>query len=199
MPQSSSSWFSGFMPLLADRSFIQLSILAGCAYGGLLTFIVASPFIMQNQLHLSIYQYGHHMLFIALGYLVGSTMNHDLILRYDLSALIKCCGFSVSCCLIFWSFCWYHATLPMLMSAGFILHMVSAMLWPNACSAALVVANRLPSYAAGLFGFITQLIFAVVTALSARSPGYCVAVSIAIAWVVVLFSWWQHKRLCYVS
>ena len=71
-----------FIAILKDEPFLPGIISAAATMGVMLAFNTASPFIFQQDLHLTPEHYGLVMFFVAIAYLIGTSLNSSLRVKY---------------------------------------------------------------------------------------------------------------------
>ena len=74
--------------LLSNKSFVGNTLCASFAFSGIIAYYVASPFLMQNVLHLSAVAYGWLAMTVAGGLILGHLANSLLVVRMGMKFMI---------------------------------------------------------------------------------------------------------------
>lgn len=77
-----------FLFLLTQKSFLTNLLCIVCSLGGIIAFNTTSPFLLQNLLGFSPFQYGTLMILIAGSFFVGNFLNQFLISKLNLETCI---------------------------------------------------------------------------------------------------------------
>lgn len=74
--------------LIKHQSFIRYTLLTACIYGGFISYLTVTPFLFQHTYHLSPQAFSYLSLLIAMGFLVGASVNAILLNRIDVKRLL---------------------------------------------------------------------------------------------------------------
>jgi DHA1 family bicyclomycin/chloramphenicol resistance-like MFS transporter len=79
----------GYRSLLADRQFLSLAVIPGLAMGALISYVVGSPFVLQEGYGLSTHQFSLVFAVNGLGLVAGSQVNAALVIRTDPLRIVR--------------------------------------------------------------------------------------------------------------
>lgn len=79
----------GYRSLLADRQFLALAVIPGLAMGALISYVVGSPFVLQEGYGLSPHQFSLVFAVNGLGLVAGSQVNAALVVRMDPLRIVR--------------------------------------------------------------------------------------------------------------
>jgi DHA1 family bicyclomycin/chloramphenicol resistance-like MFS transporter len=79
----------GYRSLLADRQFLALAVIPGLAMGALISYVVGSPFVLQEGYGLSPHQFALVFAVNGLGLVAGSQVNAALVVRMDPLRIVR--------------------------------------------------------------------------------------------------------------
>lgn len=77
-----------YLRMLKNISFISYSLCLTMAFGVTITFNVIGPFLLQNVLHVTPVHYGLLLLVLGAAYLIGTSLNSQLLKKCSISSLI---------------------------------------------------------------------------------------------------------------
>jgi DHA1 family bicyclomycin/chloramphenicol resistance-like MFS transporter len=79
----------GYRSLMADRQFLALAVIPGLAMGALISYVVGSPFVLQEGYGLSPHQFSLVFAVNGLGLVAGSQVNAALVVRMDPLRIVR--------------------------------------------------------------------------------------------------------------
>lgn len=79
----------GYAILVRDRHFVALAVLPGLGQGALMSYVVASPFVLQDSFGLSATQFALIFAINGVGLVVGAQVNAALVRRYAPIQIIR--------------------------------------------------------------------------------------------------------------
>lgn len=87
---SFSSAFGGYKRLITNLQFMRYSLCIASYYIGVYAFLVASPYVYMQDYHMTPTTYSWVFGLNILGLMIGSLINHQLVLRFALPRLVQC-------------------------------------------------------------------------------------------------------------
>ena len=85
---SLSNLFKSYLCFLKNMTFLSYACISGMMFGVAAVFATLSPFILQNQFHLTPIVYGWVMLVISIGSLMGRFLNPMLLHRFQINKTV---------------------------------------------------------------------------------------------------------------
>lgn len=80
---------ANYATLLKNASFMGYALAAGCAFSGLISYYMVSPYFFQEVLGLTPFQYGLTSFIVTLGLLSGHYLNTKLVSKRGIENMIK--------------------------------------------------------------------------------------------------------------
>lgn len=150
------SIFKNYGLVLSKPAFLGYSFSASATYMVMVTFNVAAPFILQNQLNLTPVTYGWTIILVSIGYLAGASTNHFLVTRFTGKQLIWFgLGIMFVAALTMWGYAFAHVmTLAVIIAPMFFLFFASGIIFPNAMANVLMIFPKLSGSAGALYGLV---------------------------------------------
>ena len=151
-PFSIKGVLGSYSKMVKTVDFSAGMIILGLAYAMILLYGMASPFLIEERLHLSPKVTGYCALFSGVSVMIGGTLSRILIRKPFIKKLILASSLQLVAVglLIFLTF--YYQSLPTLLLYVFLLHSTGGFIFNNLMSYTLI---RFPEYAgkaAGLVG-----------------------------------------------
>ena len=87
--KAGASTFSGFRVLFRDRRFLALATIPGLGMGVIMSYVVGSPFVFQDEYGLSPAQYAAVFAINGVGMVISAQMNAWLVGRYSPMGILR--------------------------------------------------------------------------------------------------------------
>jgi MFS transporter, DHA1 family, multidrug resistance protein len=197
-PFSIKGVLGSYNKMVKTVDFSAGMIILGLAYAMILLYGMASPFLIEERLHLSPKVTGYCALFSGVSVMIGGTLSRILIKKPFIKKLILASSLQLVAVglLIFLTF--YYQSLPTLLLYVFLLHSTGGFIFNNLMSYTLI---RFPEYAgkaAGLvgggFSVVTSILSSVlvntltITNQTVLGVGYAV-LAIGVFLIIVKTKW----------
>ena len=83
------STFSGYRTLIRDRQFLALALIPGLGMAFIMSYVVGSPFVFQDEYGLSGAQYAAVFAFNGVGMVIAAQLNAALVGRYSPMGILR--------------------------------------------------------------------------------------------------------------
>jgi MFS family permease len=151
-PFSIKGVLGSYSKMLKTVDFSAGMIILGLAYAMILLYGMASPFLIEERLHLSPQVTGYCALFSGVSVMIGGTLSRILIKKPFIKKLILASSLQLVAVALLMFLTFYYQSLPTLLLYVFLLHSTGGFIFNNLMSYTLI---RFPEYAgkaAGLVG-----------------------------------------------
>ncbi len=183
----------GYFSLLRQGNFIRFVLCLILAYGTMIAFNIIAPFLFQENLHVSVTNYGKLILIVGTAYFIGATINSQLIGRFKIYQLI----FTGLILMLLSGIGLLIITLAGLINATSVICLVSITLlslgfvYPNCFACALDVCTE-KGCASALIGSAILIGVSAISLLVSHynvHPDYCLAISYLILSSLSILTW----------
>jgi MFS transporter, DHA1 family, multidrug resistance protein len=151
-PFSIQGILGSYSRMIKTVDFTAGMIILGLTYAMILLYGMASPFLIEQQLHLSPTVTGYCALFSGVSVLIGGSLSRILIRKPFIKKLIWASSLQLVAVALLITLTFYYQSLPTLLLYVFLLHSTGGFIFNNLMSYTLI---RFPEYAgkaAGLVG-----------------------------------------------
>jgi DHA1 family bicyclomycin/chloramphenicol resistance-like MFS transporter len=151
-PFSIKGILGSYGKMIKTADFTAGMIILGLAYAMILLYGMASPFLIEQQLHLSPTVTGYCALFSGVSVLIGGSLSRILIRKTFIKKLMIASSLQLVAVALLITLTFYYQSLPTLLLYVFLLHSTGGFIFNNLMSYTLI---RFPEYAgkaAGLVG-----------------------------------------------
>jgi MFS transporter, DHA1 family, multidrug resistance protein len=151
-PFSVKNILDSYGKMVKTPDFSAGMVILGLAYAMILFYGMASPFLIEQKLHLSPTVTGYAALFSGVSVLTGGTLSRILIKKPFIKKLLFASVLQLVAVTLLITLSFYHQSLPTLLLYVFLLHSTGGFIFNNLMSYTLI---RFPQYAgkaAGLVG-----------------------------------------------
>ncbi len=151
-PFSIKGILDSYGKMVKTPDFTAGMVILGLAYAMILFYGMASPFLIEQKLHLSPTVTGYAALFSGVSVLTGGTLSRFLIKKPFIKKLVLASSLQLVAVSLLIFFTFYHQSLATLLLYVFLLHSTGGFIFNNLMSYTLI---RFPQYqgkAAGLVG-----------------------------------------------
>ncbi|GAB4187661.1 MAG: multidrug effflux MFS transporter [Simkaniaceae bacterium] len=151
-----SSLLRTYAAIFSDKVFVSFSFMSSFCYGYFISFVTASPFILQSRLGFSPVQYGWSLLLVAVGTALGSILCNRLVSSTKILHII----FAGSLIMLFSALLMYFFaqmhifTAFALIGPAFLGSVGGGMLFPNCTTGAMTPHKGKAGMAGASIGFI---------------------------------------------
>lgn len=161
-----------YFNIIKNKNFLLAAIGGGIGYGITISFHVISPFLLQEELHLTPMQYGYLGLIISASYLLGTVITNRFVVKFGINRLIQGGIFTIiSVGIIMYSLAVFNVfNVYAIMVPLFFVTIGQALIYPCAMALALQSYKEQAGYATGLFGFIQQSLASCAAYIAAYLP-----------------------------
>lgn len=149
-------FWGSYWKLIKDPSFVGYSLCSSLIFGGLMVYLVISPFLFIQNLGFTSDQYGWFAVFIDGGIIVGGISNGLMIKRVGRHRLLPI-GASIvtlsGCVMLLFALMGFLSMLVVMLPM--VLYCIGgAMVFANSFAGALHPFEKMAGFAAALFGFV---------------------------------------------
>lgn len=151
-PFSIKGILESYGTMIKTADFTAGLVILGLAYAMILLYGMASPFLIEQRLHLSPKVTGYCALFSGVSVLIGGSLSRILIQKPFIKKLILASSLQLIAVALLIFLTLYYQSLPTLLLYVFLLHSTGGFIFNNLMSYTLI---RFPEYAgkaAGLVG-----------------------------------------------
>jgi len=170
---------SGYRRLAADRHFVALAMLPGLGNAVLMSYVVGSPFVLQEGYGLSAHQFALLFAINGIGLVGGAQVNAALVRRFAPIRIVRVAlPLSLTACLGLLTIALTGAGgLPVLLIGLWLVLAMVNLVPPNASALALSRHGEIAGTAAALIGAIQIGVSALISPLSSLLGGDAVAMA----------------------
>ncbi len=197
-PFSIKGILGSYSKMVKTVDFSAGMIILGLAYAMILLYGMASPFLIEERLHLSPKVTGYCALFSGVSVMIGGTLSRILIRKPFIKKLILASSLQLVAVALLIFLTFYYQSLPTLLLYVFLLHSTGGFIFNNLMSYTLI---RFPEYAgkaAGLvgggFSVVTSILSSIlvntltITNQTVLGVGYAV-LAIGVFLIIVKTKW----------
>lgn len=190
--------------LFTNKLFLSFSFMSSLCSAYFLSFATASPFLLQNQLHLNPVQYGWSVLLIALGVSIGSTVCARLVHRVKLVHLI-CLGVllevgataSMAGLALMGIFNLLAVIIP-----PFVASIGGGLIFPNCTTGAITPYKKNAGMAGAGFGFIqmfTSFVFSFIMSHLSTNNAIALSIELLVITLIILILFFAVVRRNFIQ
>lgn len=177
-------------------------VILGLAYAMILFYGMASPFLIEQKLHLSATVTGYAALFSGVSVMAGGTLSRILIKKPFVKKLLFASALQLVAVTLLITLTFYYQSLPTLLLFVFLLHSTGGFIFNNLMSYTL---TRFPQYAgkaAGLVGGGFSVVTSILSSLLVNSLSITSQTILGVAYatlavgiflVIVKTKWVTHE------
>lgn len=161
-----------YIKIISHKYFLSQTLCAGLAYGAVMAYITATPFLYQTRFHISPLVFGWLSILIALGFLIGSIVNIKILKYYtikkslSLSAILLIMSTGLMVLLAWLGYANVWAVIFPMMG----LTIANSFIYANAFASAFAVVEAYAGLAASLYAAIQMAVGAVISMIAAVLP-----------------------------
>lgn len=161
-----------YIKIISHKHFLSQTLCAGLAYGAVMAYTTATPFLYQTRFHVSSLVFGWLSTLMALGFLIGAIINIRVLKYYTvekallLSTIILILSTSIMLSLALFGYAnvWV-VILPMM---GVVI--ANSLIYANAFASAFAMVDVYTGLAASLYAAIQMAVGAVMSTIAAILP-----------------------------
>ncbi|OQP58351.1 MFS transporter [Niastella populi] len=184
-PFSIKGILDSYGKMVKTPDFTAGMVILGLAYAMILFYGMASPFLVEQQLHLSPAVTGYAALFSGVSVLIGGTLSRILIKKPFIKKLIFASTLQLVAVSLLIMFTFYHQSLATLLLYVFLMHSTGGFIFNNLMSYTLI---RFPQYAgkaAGLVGGGFSVVTSILSSVLVNSLSITNQTMLGVAYAVL--------------
>lgn len=184
-PFSVKNVLATYGKMVKTPDFTAGMIILGLAYAMILFYGMASPFLIEQKLHLSPTVTGYAALFSGVSVMAGGTLSRFLIKKPFLKKLVFASTLQLVALTLLMTLSFYHQSLPTLLLFVFLLHSTGGFIFNNLMSYTLI---RFPQYAgkaAGLVGGGFSVVTSILSSVLVNSLSITSQTMLGVAYAVL--------------
>lgn len=161
-----------YKEIIANKTFIGYTICMGCAYAGIIIYMMEAPFILQNNFGMTVTEYSWTYLVIGSSFFVSSFINGLLIVKKGIPVMILYGIFLMilSGILMFLMYFYNKTTVVGIVAYAAIFSIGCGLTFANAGAGALSPFSKRAGSAGAMFGFLQISIGSLMSMMVAFFP-----------------------------
>lgn len=158
---------SGYARLLRDRHFIAYALVPGLSFGVTMSYVVGSPFVLQEEYGMSAQQFSLTFAVVGMGLVIASQLNAALVRHFSPQAILRVTSpaLLLATTSLFLVVLTGLGGLPAFLVALWFSTAIVFMLHPNATALAMEDYGRMAGTAAAMLGACSSLLAGLISPL----------------------------------